>query len=83
MGSGRAYGLEVGGVVQIPAEVAVIREVATRMLAGEPLQQLAAELNERGLTTSRGSKWKGQNLGRLLGGHRYGGLVEHHGRPSG
>lgn len=62
MGSGRPYGFESGGLVQKPAEVAVIRELAQRMLAGEPLQQLALELNERGLTTSRGKQWTGANV---------------------
>ncbi|MDP3893518.1 recombinase family protein [Nocardioides sp.] len=80
MGGGRSFGFEVGGEVQVPAEVAVIREVASRLLAGEPLQRLAAEMNARGLTTVRGGPWNGSNLGRLLGGHRYGGLVEHHGQ---
>ncbi|HEX3453863.1 MAG TPA: recombinase family protein [Gaiellaceae bacterium] len=80
MGAGRPYGFESGGLVQIAEEVAVVRECAQRMLAGEPLQQIAVDLNGRGLTTSRGTPWKGQNLARLLGGHRYGGLVEHHGQ---
>jgi site-specific DNA recombinase len=79
MGAGRAFGFETGGEVQRPAEVAVIREVAGRMLAGEPVQVLAKELNARGFTTTRGKKWTGANLARMLGHHRYGGLVEHHG----
>jgi site-specific DNA recombinase len=80
MGGGRCYGFETGGEVHRPAEVAIIREMATRMLAGEPLQHLAADMNARGLTTVRGSKWTGANLGRMLDGHRYGGLVEHNGK---
>jgi len=79
MGGGRCYGFEVGGEVQRPDEVAIIREMARRMLAGEPLQHLAADMNARGLTTVLGSKWTGANLGALLDGHRYGGEVEHHG----
>jgi site-specific DNA recombinase len=79
MGGGRCFGFEIGGEIQVPAEVAIIREIASRMLGGEPLQQLAADLNTRGLTTVRGGEWTGANLGRMLGAHRYGGLVEHHG----
>jgi hypothetical protein len=79
MGGGRCYGFETGGEVQVAAEVAVLREIANRMLAGEPLQLLAAEMNGRGLRTVRGGEWNGRNLGRLLGAARYGGLVEHHG----
>ena len=80
MGSGRQYGFEVGGEVQVPEEVAVLRDVAGRMLAGEPLQTLAADLNRRGLMTARGKPWTGANLARLLGLARYGGHVEHQGQ---
>lgn len=79
MGTGRAFGFETGGRDQRPAEVAIIREVAQRMLAGEPLQVLAKDLNARGLTTTRSKPWTGANLARMLGGKRYGGFVEHHG----
>ena len=79
MGGGRCFGFEVGGEIQRPEEVAIVREMAGRMLAGEPLQQLAADMNTRGLTTVRDGQWTGANLGRLLDGHRYGGFVEHHG----
>lgn len=80
MGGGRCFGFEAGGEDQRPTEVAVVREMATRMLAGESVQTLAAELNGRGLRTVRDGEWTGANLGRLLGAHRYGGLVEHHGQ---
>jgi site-specific DNA recombinase len=83
MGAGRCFGFEVGGVEQRPAEVAVIREVAGRMLAGESLQRLAADMNARGLRTVRGGEWTGANLGRMLGGRRYGGEVELHGEVVG
>jgi site-specific DNA recombinase len=79
MGAGRIFGFETGGQVQRPSEVAVVRELAQRALAGVPLQHLAADLNGRGLTTSRGKVWTGANVGRLLGHHRYGGKVEHKG----
>jgi hypothetical protein len=49
--------------------------MARRMLAGESLQQLAGELNARGLVTTRGNPWTGANLSRLLGQHRMGGQV--------
>ena len=81
MGAGRPYGFETGGLVQSPEEVAVVREIAQRVLAGEPLQHLAAELNERGLTTRPGQRGgRGEPPRGCSGGHRYGGLVEHHGQ---
>ena len=79
MGGGRCFGFERGGEVPVPAEVAIVRELANRLLTGEPLQRLAADMNARGLRTVRGGPWTGANLGRLLGAARYGGLVEHHG----
>lgn len=80
MGGGRVYGFETGGEVQRPTEVAVLREAARRMIAGEPLAQIAADLNDRGHTTARDGKWTGANLARSLSHHRYGGKVEHKGQ---
>lgn len=79
MGSGRMFGFETGGTEQRPDEVAVLREMAGRMLAGEPLQRLAEEMNARGFLTTRNGQWTGANLGRSLQHHRYGGFVEHRG----
>ena len=83
LGGGRLYGFKVLSAVreddddvdarQEPAEVDVIREAAERMLAGEHLAAIAADLNEREITTVRGGQWNGRNLGRMLGSPRYGG----------
>lgn len=80
MGSGRSFGFETGGEVQREAEVVVIREMANRLVLGEPLRRLAAEMNDRELRTTRDGPWTGANLGRMLGLSRYGGLVTHHGK---
>jgi site-specific DNA recombinase len=79
MGSGRQFGFKPGGVEPVPEEVTVIRELARRALAGEPLATLAVELNDRGVRTTRGNHWSGQALGSMLSRHRYGGFVEHNG----
>jgi DNA invertase Pin-like site-specific DNA recombinase len=79
MCAGRAFGFETGGLVQRPTEVKVVRELARRALAGEPLQHLAEHLNARGIRTVNGNGWTGANVGRILGQHRHGGKVEHHG----
>ena len=83
LGGGRLYGFKVLSAGrededdvdarQEPAEVAIIREAARRMLAGEHLAAIAADLNERGVTTVRGGQWASRNLGRMLGSPRYGG----------
>ena len=80
MGAGRSYGFETGGAEQRAAEVAVLREVAARMLAGEKIAHIAADLNERGETTSRGGTWNARNLTRMMARPRNGGHVEHDGR---
>ena len=84
MGAGRMFGFDGAEkrqrIVIREDEAQVVREMAKRMLAGEPLQHLAADLNARGLTTTRGNRWTGANLGRVLGQHRYGGKVEMRGR---
>ncbi len=63
----------------------MVREVAERVLADEKggLQAIAADLNRRGLRTTRGGQWTGGNLGRMLGQKRYGGVVELHGKEVG
>jgi site-specific DNA recombinase len=83
MGAGRSYGFEVGGMEQKPEEVAVMREVAQRMLAGEPSARIAADLNRRGLVTSRGGRFTAANLTRMMARPRNGGHVEHLGRVVG
>lgn len=80
MGAGRSYGFETGGTEQRPAEVAVLREVAGRMLDGHKVAHIAADLNRRGLTTSRGGAWNARNLTRMMARPRNGGHVEHNGR---
>ena len=65
---------------QRPDEVAVLREVARRMLAGEAVMAITRDLNERGLRTSRGGPFTQVNLTRLMVRPRNGGHVEHRGR---
>lgn len=80
IGGGRVFGFEhAGDTVQRPDEVALLREAAARMLAGEPLSTLAAEFAVRGVVSARGKPFNSANLGRMLGRHRYGGHVEHNG----
>ncbi len=91
--SGRPYGYscsgkrpdacDVGGcrhdgtMSLIPSEVAVIREVAERVLLGESLWRIANDLNDRGVPTARGSPWRTNALTRILTNPRYAGLRAH------
>lgn len=77
IGGGRLFGFEILSEVreydddtepvQRPDEVKVIREVAERFIAGETLTELAADLNARSITTTRGNPWNVNSLRRALG----------------
>jgi site-specific DNA recombinase len=60
-------------------EAAIVRELARRLLDGETLRALAADLNERGITTTRGGQWHERNLSRMLGNPLYGGKLYYKG----
>jgi DNA invertase Pin-like site-specific DNA recombinase len=48
------------------AEAKVIKEVAHRIIAGESAHRVTLDLNERGIPTSGGGRWKPAHLKRLL-----------------
>jgi DNA invertase Pin-like site-specific DNA recombinase len=60
-------------------EAAIVRELARRLLGGETMQALAADLNARGITTTRGGQWSARNLSRTLGNPLYGGWLAYKG----
>ena len=47
--------------------------------AGETVQSMADDLNERGITTTRGGRWEPRNLSRTLGNPLYGGQLAYKG----
>ncbi|MGW6227371.1 recombinase family protein, partial [Cellulosimicrobium cellulans] len=59
-------GLSVRDLVVEPVEASVVREVVRRVLAGESVVSLAADLNARGVKTRSGAAWTTSRLGRLL-----------------
>lgn len=68
----RPYGYDrvrVDGVAQNvinPAEAAMVREAAERVLAGEGLWRIVNDLTARGYVTQRGGPWQTQTLRRAL-----------------
>jgi DNA invertase Pin-like site-specific DNA recombinase len=67
-------------------EAEVIRELARRLLTGETVQSMAADLNARGITTTRLNprtgrygQWAPGNLSRTLGNPLYGGKLAYKG----
>src|SRR5439155_1000751 len=61
-GGSRPYGYDADKLTVRPAEAAIVAECAKRLLAGEPVRSIAADLNARGVPTSTGGKWSPQSL---------------------
>lgn len=78
-GGTRPFGFEADRVTLRPAEAKVIRDCAERLLAGESIRSLCADLRGRDVATVTGSEWKTQTLRRLLMSGRVSGQREYHG----
>jgi len=69
-GRQRPYGYEDDGRTVIQAEAAVIKEAAARLLRGESLRSICADLNRRRIPTARRTLWQGAALSRMLSNPR-------------
>jgi DNA invertase Pin-like site-specific DNA recombinase len=87
-GGGRLFGFEVlsamstgtaAAAVVREDEAEVIRELATRLLQGDTVQAMAADLNARRITTTRDRPWVARNLSRTLANPAYGGKLAYEG----
>jgi len=63
-----------------PERAPIIREIVDRLLAGDSAYAIAASLNERGITTSRGKPWRGQNIVNRMRSPTIAGLRVHRGQ---
>jgi site-specific DNA recombinase len=79
-GGTRAYGYQPGHRKVVPAEAAVVKEAARRILAGEPLRSVTRDLNDRGVPTVSGRPWTSTVLRRMLTSGRISGQREHLGQ---
>ncbi len=77
---GRVFGFEPDGVTVREEEADAIREVAQRILGGEPVAALCRDLNARGFRTTAGNEFAHGTLSKLMRRPRMAGLLEHHGR---
>jgi DNA invertase Pin-like site-specific DNA recombinase len=82
-GAARVFGFEADGVTQRPDEAKVIRETADRMLRGEPVTTIAADLTERGVKTTLGNDFTVVTLRQVMMRTRNGGHIEHLGKVVG
>jgi DNA invertase Pin-like site-specific DNA recombinase len=78
-GGTRPFGYESDKRTVRESEAVVIRECARRLLAGEALRAICADLTERGVETVTGAEWKTTTLRRILMSPRISGQREHRG----
>ena len=79
-GGSRPFGYEPGGLLLRPDEAAVIRDCARRVLGGDSLRAVCADLTVRKVPTVSGGQWKTQTLRRVLLSGRISGQRDHYGR---
>jgi site-specific DNA recombinase len=82
-GGRRCYGFEKNGITHRPAEVAIIQEVAGRVIAGENIGALVRDLTRRGDLSSTGQPWTNSALRRTLISPRLAGRRVHLGKEVG
>jgi DNA invertase Pin-like site-specific DNA recombinase len=78
-GGSRPYGFEADKRTVRESEAVVIRDCARRVLAGESIRSITADLTERAVPTVSGGQWKPQTLRTLLMSGRISGQREYHG----
>lgn len=72
---GRAFGFETDNMTQRPGEVAIIREAARRLLAGESAGSAARDFARRGVMSTGGTLMSRATLRKMLARPRYAGLM--------
>jgi site-specific DNA recombinase len=82
-GGPRPYGFKDDRVTHEPAEAEIIRETASRILAGESLQSVVNGLNSSGARTSMGNEWRTGTVKNVMTAPRYWGMRIHQGQVIG
>jgi len=77
-GGTRPFGYQADRRTIEPQEAAIVREAAERILAGDSLRSLSADLNRRGVPTVTGTRWVSSVLRQMLLSARISGQREHH-----
>jgi site-specific DNA recombinase len=83
LGGPRPYGYESDGVTVRKSEAENIKEMVDRLLAGDTLYSIAADLNRRGELTSRDKPWRVDSITQILRRPRHAGLSTHQGEVVG
>lgn len=82
-GGPRPFGFRPDRLTLDEAEASVIRDLATRLLAGEPLTSLTNWLQDNEVRTVMGKEWRTPTVRNLLLSPRIAGLREHQGQVIG
>lgn len=82
-GGPRPFGFRPDRITLDEAEAAVIRDLAGRLLAGEPLVSLTQWLQDNEIRTVMGKQWRTPTVRNLLLSPRIAGLREHQGQVIG
>jgi len=85
-GGARSYGyrrVAQGRIEVVPEEVDVLREAAERVLGGQSLASIVVDLNERGIPSAHGKKWRPGSLSMILKSGPIAGLRESKGEVVG
>jgi site-specific DNA recombinase len=77
-GGTRPFGYAKDRITLIPEEAEIIKEMAERLLAGDSLRSIAANLNDRDVPTVTGRQWTTHSVRQLLYSARISGQREHH-----
>lgn len=70
----RAYGYARDGIQIEPAEAAIIRETAERIIGGWSLYKISEDLNARNVPTVRGGPWQSRSVKTMITKPRVAGL---------
>ena len=78
-GGTRPFGFEPDRRTLRESEATIVRECTRRVLAGEAVRSLCNDLNERGVPTATGKRWRPNVMTRMLMSGRISGQREHRG----
>ena len=81
-GGPRPYGWNPDGTLD-PAEAEIVAELTRRVISGESIRALAADLRARGVPSSRGAVWHPGAVKSIVLRARNAGLREHRGQVVG
>jgi len=78
-GGRRPYGYDVNRMKVVKHEAKILREIAARLIEGEPLRFIVTDLNRRGVRPARADRWTTTTLRAVISKPRNAGLLTYKG----